>query len=66
MQQEQTTKITIRFRRQDLKTLQQIDRISEEFNISRTAAITKVFNYLCQIDSSLYNPLIIPPTVLQN
>jgi hypothetical protein len=66
MQKEDQTKITIRFRKQDLKTLQQIDRISNEFNISRTAAITKVFNYLYQIDSSLHNPLIISPSFTEH
>jgi hypothetical protein len=47
----------IRFRNESLHTLNQIDTIANEYNLSRADAIRMVFEYCQKIDPSFANPL---------
>jgi hypothetical protein len=56
---------TIRFKNRSTRTIEQVDRICREYGISRSAAITKVFEYLESVDQTPKSPLYQAPNFLK-
>jgi hypothetical protein len=56
---------TIRWsRNNNISALNQIDRICGEYNCSRASAIKMICDRLLLVDTSLLNPLNLPPKIL--
>jgi hypothetical protein len=51
----------IRFVNRDIDSIHAIDRVANEFHISRANAITRIIERLNTVDSSYLNPLTLPP-----
>jgi hypothetical protein len=56
--------VTIRFRNESIRTLEAIDKVCDEFGISRSATIKLICDRLIEVDKSVSNPLNSSPKIL--